>query len=110
MRARSQRHLNRNTRRQNPATNRGEPQSIRVTSTDRRGASKNQNCQRTRIRVGSGRTTLARYLLRIANKEGYSPRDVQQVSASIRKILGSRENAIRYRIATEAVKFNIFHD
>jgi len=53
---------------------------------------------------------LARYLLRIANKEGYSPRDVQQVSASIRKILGSRESASHFRIGTEAVEFNIFAD
>ena len=53
---------------------------------------------------------MARYLLRIANKEGYSPRDVQQVSASIRKILGSRESASHFRIGTEAVEFNIFAD
>jgi len=53
---------------------------------------------------------LARYLLRIANKVGYSPRDVQQVSASIRKILGSRESASHFRIGTETVEFNIFAD
>ena len=53
---------------------------------------------------------MARYLLRIANKVGYSPRDVQQVSASIRKILGSRESASHFRIGTETVEFNIFAD
>ncbi len=53
---------------------------------------------------------MARYLLRIANKEGYSPRDVQQVSASIRKILGSRESASHFRIASDAIEFNIFAD
>src|SRR5438552_6012927 len=49
-------------------------------------------------------------MLRIANKEGYSPREVEQVSASIRKILGSRESASHFRVGTDAIEFNIFAD
>jgi uncharacterized protein len=51
---------------------------------------------------------LARYLVRVANKNGYTPRDVQRVAATIRKILGSRENASHFRVATDAFEFNMF--
>ena len=51
---------------------------------------------------------MARYLLRVANKDRYSPRDVQRVAETIRKILGSRENASHFRVSTDAVEFNIF--
>ena len=51
---------------------------------------------------------MARYLLRIANKDGYSPKDVEQVASTIRKILGSRESASHFRVATNALEFNVF--
>ncbi len=51
---------------------------------------------------------MARYLLRIANKDGYSPKDVEQVASTIRKILGSRESASHFRVATNALEFNMF--
>jgi len=51
---------------------------------------------------------LARYLLRVANKDGYSPRDVERVAITIRKILGSRESASHFRVATDALEFNMF--
>ena len=51
---------------------------------------------------------MARYLLRVANKDGYSPRDVERVAITIRKILGSRESASHFRVATDALEFNMF--
>ena len=51
---------------------------------------------------------MARYLLRVANKDGYSPRDVERVASTIRKILGSRESASHFRVATDALEFNMF--
>ena len=51
---------------------------------------------------------MARYLLRVANKEGYSPRDVELVASKIRTILGSRESASHFRVATDALEFNMF--
>jgi hypothetical protein len=51
---------------------------------------------------------LARYLLRVANKDGYSPTDVERVASTIRKILGSRESASHFRVATDALEFNMF--
>jgi len=51
---------------------------------------------------------LARYLLRVANTDGYSPRDVERVASTIRKILGSRESASHFRVATDALEFNMF--
>jgi hypothetical protein len=51
---------------------------------------------------------LARYLLRVANQDGYTPKDVEQVAETIRKILGFRESASHFRVSTEAVEFNMF--
>jgi hypothetical protein len=51
---------------------------------------------------------LARYLLRVANKDGYSPTDVERVASTIRKILGSRESASHFRVATNTLEFNMF--
>jgi len=51
---------------------------------------------------------LARYLLRVANKDGYSPKDVERVAGTIRKILGSRDSASHFRVATNALEFNVF--
>ena len=51
---------------------------------------------------------MARYLVRVANTDGYSPRDVERVASAIRKILGSRERASHFRVATDALEFNLF--
>ena len=51
---------------------------------------------------------MARYLLRVANKDRYSPRDVKRVAEMIRKILGSRESASHFRVSTDALEFNVF--
>ncbi len=51
---------------------------------------------------------MARYLLRVANKDGYSPKDAERVASTIRKILGSRESASHFRVATDALEFNMF--
>jgi uncharacterized protein len=51
---------------------------------------------------------LARYLLRVANQDGYTPKDVEQVAETIRKTLGSRESASHFRVSTEAIEFNMF--
>ena len=46
--------------------------------------------------------------MRVANSAKYSPDDVETVAHEIRKILGSRENASHFRIASEAFEFNMF--
>ncbi len=51
---------------------------------------------------------MARYLLRVANQVGYTPKDVEQVAETVRKTLGSRESASHFRVSTEAVEFNMF--
>jgi len=51
---------------------------------------------------------LARYLLRVANQDGYTPKDVEQVAETIRKTLGSRESASHFRVSTKVVEFNMF--
>jgi uncharacterized protein len=51
---------------------------------------------------------LARYLLRVANRDGYTPRDAQLVASTIRTILGSRESASHFRVATNVLEFNMF--
>lgn len=51
---------------------------------------------------------MARYLVRVANTDRYSPRDVERVASAIRKTLGSRESASHFRVATEALEFNMF--
>ena len=51
---------------------------------------------------------MARYLLRVANKDRDSPRDVERVASTIRTILGSRESASHFRVATDALEFNLF--
>ena len=51
---------------------------------------------------------MARYLVRVANTEEYSPRDVERVASAIRKTLGSRESASHFRVATDALEFNMF--
>lgn len=51
---------------------------------------------------------MARYLLRVANADGFLPRDVERVAGTIRKILGSRDSASHFRVATDSLEFNMF--
>lgn len=51
---------------------------------------------------------MARYLLRVANTDHYSPRDVERVASKIRETLGTRESASHFRVATNALEFNMF--
>ena len=51
---------------------------------------------------------MERYLLRVANKDAYSPHDVERVASRVRKILGSRESASHFRVSTNALEFNMF--
>jgi uncharacterized protein len=51
---------------------------------------------------------VARYLLRVANTDGFLPRDVERVAGTIRKILGSRDSASHFRVATDSLEFNMF--
>jgi hypothetical protein len=51
---------------------------------------------------------VARYLVRIANNQAYRPADVQRVSTMIRNVLGSKESASHFRVATNTLEFNMF--
>jgi len=51
---------------------------------------------------------LARYLIRLANRNRNSPADIHQLSSQIREILGSTDKASHFRIATNAFEFNLF--
>ena len=51
---------------------------------------------------------MARYLVRVTNKDGYTPKDAQRIANTIRNILGSRESASHVRVATNALEFNMF--
>jgi uncharacterized protein len=51
---------------------------------------------------------VARYLLRVANTDGFLPRDVERVAGTIRKILGSRDSASHFRVSTDSLEFNMF--
>lgn len=45
--------------------------------------------------------------MRVVNTDEYSPRDVERVASTIRKSLGSRESASHFRVATDALEFNM---
>ncbi len=51
---------------------------------------------------------MARYLVQVANKDGYTPKDAQRVADAIRATLGSRESAGHFRVATNTLEFNMF--
>src|SRR3989475_6008524 len=48
------------------------------------------------------------YLLRAANKDGYSPRDLERCPSTIGKLLGTRGAGSHFRVATDALEFNMF--
>jgi uncharacterized protein len=51
---------------------------------------------------------MARYLVRVANNQAYRPADVQRIATIIRNVLGSKESASHFRVATKALEFNMF--
>src|SRR5438132_6209239 len=51
---------------------------------------------------------MMRYLVRLANSQGYSPRDVKVLQAKIRELLGSADKIGNLRISTSAIEFDLF--
>jgi len=49
-----------------------------------------------------------RYLVRLANKQGYTPRDVKLLQAKIRELLGSADKIGNLRIGTSTIEFDLF--
>jgi len=51
---------------------------------------------------------MMRYLVRLANSQGYTPRDVEMLQAKIRELLGSADKIGNLRISTSAIEFDLF--
>lgn len=51
---------------------------------------------------------MPRYLVRLANDETFSPKDVKSLQAKIRELLGSTEKIGNLRISTNAIEFDLF--
>jgi hypothetical protein len=51
---------------------------------------------------------MSRYLVRLPNRNGYTPRDVPTVTDKIRNIIGSPDKASHFRIGQTAIEFNLF--
>ena len=49
-----------------------------------------------------------RYLVRLANNENYSPKDVKMMQEKIRKLLGSEDKIGNLRISSSAIEFDLF--
>ena len=49
-----------------------------------------------------------RYLVRLANSQGYTPRNVKTLQAKIRELLGSADKMGNLRISTSAIEFDLF--
>ena len=49
-----------------------------------------------------------RYLVRLANNQGYAPKDVNVLQAKIRELFGSAEKIGNLRISTIAIEFDLF--
>ncbi len=49
-----------------------------------------------------------RYLVRLANSQGYTPGDVKMLQAKIRELLGSAEKIGNLRISTSSMEFDLF--
>ena len=49
-----------------------------------------------------------RYLVRLANSRGYTPRDVKMLQVNIRELLGSADKIGNLRISTSAIEFDLF--
>jgi len=51
-----------------------------------------------------------RYLVRLANNQGYTPKDVKMLQVKIRELLGSADKIGNLRISTSAIEFDLFAD
>src|SRR5260370_14991383 len=51
---------------------------------------------------------MMRYLVRLTNSQGYTPRDVKMLQAKIRELLGSADKIGNLRISTIAIEFDLF--
>src|SRR5438309_7373438 len=51
---------------------------------------------------------MMRYLVRLTNSQGYTPRDVKVLQAKIRELLGSAEKIGNLRMSTSAIEFDLF--
>ena len=51
---------------------------------------------------------MTRYLVRLANSQGYTPRDVKMLQVKIRELLGSADKIGNLRISTSAIEFDLF--
>ncbi len=51
---------------------------------------------------------MIRYLARLANNQGYTPKDVKMIQAKVRELLGSAEKIGNLRISTSAIEFDLF--
>src|SRR5712691_10900796 len=51
---------------------------------------------------------MMRYLVRLANSRGYTPRDVKMLQVNIRELLGSADKIGNLRISTNAIEFDLF--
>jgi len=49
-----------------------------------------------------------RYLVRLANNQGYTPRDVKILQGKIRELLGSADKIGNLRISSSAIEFDLF--
>jgi uncharacterized protein len=49
-----------------------------------------------------------RYLVRLANNQGYTPQDVKMVQGKVRELLGSADKIGNLRISTSAIEFDLF--
>jgi uncharacterized protein len=49
-----------------------------------------------------------RYLVRMANEQGYAPKDVKMIQTKIRELLGSADKIGNLRISTSAIEFDLF--
>jgi len=49
-----------------------------------------------------------RYLVRLANSQGYTPTDVKMLQEKIRELLGSADKIGNLRISTSAIEFDLF--
>jgi uncharacterized protein len=49
-----------------------------------------------------------RYLVRLANNQGHSPKDVKMIQEKIRELLGSEDKIGNLRISSSAIEFDLF--
>jgi len=51
---------------------------------------------------------MMRYLVRLANDQGHTPKDVKTLQTRIRELLGSEDKIGNLRISTSAIEFDLF--